>query len=237
MLIIPAIDLRAGKCVRLLHGRKDKETVYSDNPLEVAQKWIREGAQRLHIIDLDGAFSGTSQNLVWVKKIKAETDVFVQLGGGLRTKDAITRAIEAGVDRVILGTVIFQDPTLAKAILEEFSNLILVALDVKDENVLVKGWVDQSGLNIDQALKQIEELGVKEIIFTDTSRDGALEGVNVAAVKRVMSKTKLTVWASGGVSTLQDIEKLKAIGCPGCIVGKSLYEGTVLLPQAIALAV
>lgn len=236
MIVIPAIDLRGGKCVRLLHGKAEAETVYSDDPVAMAKKWVAAGATRLHVIDLDGAFTGEPKNLDWVIRIKKETNVVVQMGGGLRTMPIIEKILNAGVDKVILGTIIVEEAGLAKDVFDRYKNRILVALDAKDGKVAVRGWKDDSGFPVLEALSIVEKLGGQEVIYTDISRDGALEGVNLNSVSEVMSATSMKIIASGGVSSLQDIQQLKTLGSPACIVGKAIYEGRFDLRQAIELA-
>lgn len=236
MLVIPAIDLRDGRCVRLVHGKKEEETVYSSDPVAVAKKWMAAGATRLHVIDLDGAFSGEPKNLDWILKIKKETKSVIQMGGGLRSMAVIDRILAAGIDRVILGTVIVEEAGLAKSVFEKYKNRVMVALDVAEGFVAVHGWKDNSGFPVKEAVSIVEKLGGQEVIFTDIGRDGTMKGVNVAGVEDMMKLTKMKIYASGGVSTLEDVQKLKSIGSPGCIVGKSIYEGRLDLAQAIKTA-
>lgn len=236
MIVIPAIDLRGGKCVRLLHGEFSKETVYSDNPVDMARRWIDLGATRLHVIDLDGARSGQPQNFEWVLKIKKETGIFIQVGGGIRTLETVEKFINEGIDRVILGTVVFEEAGLAQTAFEKYSDRIMVAMDVKHGFVAVRGWENSSGIPAKEALKIVEKLGGKEIIFTDVSRDGTLEGANLVATKEMMDSTSLKIYASGGVTSMKDIQRLIEIRSPGCIVGKAIYENKLDLWQAIQLA-
>lgn len=236
MIVIPAIDLRDGKCVRLLHGKAEAETVYSDDPVAMAKKWVSQGAKRLHVIDLDGAFSGEPKNLDWVIRIKQETGVTIQMGGGLRAMPIIEKILKAGIDKVILGTVIVEEAGLAQEVFEQYKGRIMVALDAKDGKLAVRGWTGDSGFPVNEALSIVEKLGGQEVIYTDISRDGTLEGVNLKSVSDVMNLTSMKVIASGGVSSLQDIQRLKTLGSPGCIVGKALYEGRLDLAQAIELA-
>ncbi|OVE76924.1 1-(5-phosphoribosyl)-5-[(5-phosphoribosylamino)methylideneamino]imidazole-4-carboxamide isomerase [bacterium F11] len=234
MLLIPAIDLKNGRCVRLLHGEADKETVYSHDPVQMAKKWISQGASRLHIIDLDGAFSGEPKNLDWVRRIKTETGVTVQLGGGLRSEKTIAAVLDSGIDFVILGTLVFTDSDLTKYLFKSYQDRIMVAIDARNGKVSIKGWTDEAGIVVDQAIQQVEEMGGRDIIFTDIRRDGTLEGPNLASIQDVMLKTKLRIFASGGISTLDDIEKLKIMGSPGCILGKAIYENKFDFSQALS---
>src|SRR5262245_40454803 len=186
MIVIPAIDLRNGKCVRLTHGEADQEKIYSDNPVDMAKRWVDQGCTRLHVIDLDGAFEGKPKNLDWAIRIKEETGVFVQMGGGIRSMDALDLVLGTGIDRVILGTVVFEEAGLAQQAFEKYKDHIMVALDVRDGLVAIHGWKDSSGFPLIEALSVVEKLGGKEVIFTDINRDGTLEGVNIRAVETVM---------------------------------------------------
>lgn len=233
MLIIPAIDLRGGKCVRLKHGKAEEQTIYSDDPVAFAKKWVSMGARRLHVVDLDGAFEGLQRNLEIAVRIRKEADVEVQLGGGIRSVETAAAVLAAGIDRVILGTVVVEEAGLAKDMFDRFDGRVMVALDCKEGMVATRGWKGESGFPVEDALDIVQKLGGREVIFTDISRDGALEGPNLPAVKAVMDKTPLTVFASGGVTTLDDLKALKSIGSPGCIVGKALYEGHIDLAEAI----
>ncbi len=236
MFIIPAIDIKGGKCVRLQQGEADKETIYSDSPLEVAKKWVSMGAERLHVIDLDGAFKGQPVNLETVLAIKKETGVFVQMGGGFRTIEAIDSFVQTPIDRVILGTMVYEAAGDAATALERNQNRILVALDTKNDMVATKGWTDITEIPVNVALSVIEKIGCQEIIFTDTARDGMLKGVNLDSVKKVVATTKMKVIAAGGVTSLEDIESLKKSNVAGCIIGKALYDGRIELKKAIKIA-
>lgn len=236
MIVIPAIDIRGGKCVRLLHGDFNEETVYSDDPVAMARKWIAAGAKRLHVIDLDGAASGVPTNLDLIVRIRQETGIPIQTGGGIRSMETIDRILSAGIDRVILGSAVVDEAGVAKDAFDRYKSRIMVALDAKDGRVAIHGWKEDSGFPIEEALSIVEKLGGSEIIFTDIGRDGTLEGVNVGSVSSVMKKTRLAVYASGGVSTISDIQRLKTMGSPGCVVGKAIYEGRLDLAEAIRLA-
>ncbi len=236
MIVIPAIDLYQGECVRLRHGNLEEKTVYSKDPVAIAKQWVAAGAKRLHVVDLDGAFSGEPQNLDWIIRIKQETKVTVQMGGGLRSLSLIERILRSGIDHVVLGTVVMEEAGLAKTAFQRFQSRIIVALDVKDGKVAVRGWKDDSGVPAKEALSIVEKLGAQEVIYTDISRDGTLEGVNLKGFSDIMNATGLTIVASGGVTTLQDIVRLKTLGMPACIVGKAIYEGKIKLAEAIALA-
>jgi len=236
MLVIPAVDLKGGKCVRLLHGKAENETVYSNDPVSMAKKWVEMGAKRLHVVDLDGAFTGSPQNLDIVLSIKKETNAFVQMGGGIRTLETMDRILGEGVDRIILGTIVFLDLELTQRAFEKYGSKIIVGLDAKEEMVAIKGWKDSTGVKLHDALTRIEKMGSEEIIFTDIGRDGTLEGVNLKAIINVMSRTKMKVYASGGVSSMRDIERLVGINSPGCIIGKAIYDNKIDLKEAFQLA-
>jgi phosphoribosylformimino-5-aminoimidazole carboxamide ribotide isomerase len=185
------------------------------------------------VIDLDGAFTGEPKNLDIVLKIKRDAQVEVQMGGGIRTAAVANQVLGAGIDRAILGTIIVEEVGLAKELFDRFPGRIMVALDAKDGKVAVRGWKDDSGFPVDEAFKIVQKLGGQEIIFTDIGRDGTLEGVNLRAVTRVVSQNEMKIYASGGVTTVDDIKSLKSVGCFGCIVGKALYEGRIQLAEAI----
>jgi phosphoribosylformimino-5-aminoimidazole carboxamide ribotide isomerase len=239
MIVIPAVDLRGGKCVRLKHGDIKEETVYSDDPVAFAKKWVAQGAKRLHVIDLDGAISGEQKNLEIALRIKKEAGVMVQFGGGVRSKESLDRILKAGIDRVILGTIVFEEAGLAKEAFDAYREHIMVALDVRDGMIATRGWKQSSGFPLEEGLHVMEKLGGKEVIFTDISRDGTLEGANIEAVKKVMTMTPMGVYASGGISSLDDLRALKALeakGLKGAILGKSLYAGKINLPDALAIA-
>ena len=236
MLVVPAIDLKDGKCVRLRHGNAEEQTVYSNDPVEMARTFVSQGAKRLHVIDLDGAFSGEPKNLDIVLKIKREAGVEIQMGGGIRTVAVANQILGAGIDRIILGTIIVEEAGLAKELFDKFPERIMVALDAKDEKVAIRGWKDDSGFPLEEAFKIVTKLGGREVIYTDIGRDGTLEGANLDSVKKVVASQEVKIYASGGVTTVEDIRSLRSIGCWGCIVGKALYEGRIQLSEAIAAA-
>lgn len=237
MLVIPAIDLRGGRCVRLVQGRADRETVYSTDPLAVARNWEAGGARLLHVVDLDGAFEGRPRNLEIVAAVARELTIPVQMGGGIRSMAGIEAVLEAGVERVILGTVAAEQPELVREAVQAFGSRVLVGVDAKDEQVAVRGWVAGSGhLAVDFA-KQMRDYGVEEIIYTDIRRDGMMQGPNLDGLQR-MAAVGVKVIASGGVSSLADLQAIAALaagGAPisGAIVGKALYSGAFTLPEAI----
>ena len=239
MKLFPAIDIRGGKCVRLLKGDFDQETVFSDSPADMAAQWESQGAEFLHLVDLDGARAGKPQNLETVKAILAKVKIPVELGGGIRTLEDIKEVLGLGVRRVILGSVAVHDPALVKAACEQYGDRVVVGIDAKDGMVAVEGWGQTSNLEAPVLGRMMAEAGVKTIIYTDISRDGTLGGVNVAATVEMAEKSGLEVVASGGIKDLEDIKALKEYeksGVAGAILGKSLYMHTLDLKEALAVA-
>lgn len=235
MIIIPAIDIRGGKCVRLVRGDPKAETVYSDDPALIARRWEEQGAERIHVVDLDAAM-GRGANMDAVKRIKDSVKIMIQFGGGLRTLEAVWNAIGLGVGRVIIGTAILKDPSWLKEAMEELGGRVTAAVDAKDGEVMTGGWLDGSGIKTPEALKRIEDLGFQEIIYTDIRRDGMLEGPNILGLKEVLGMTKMSVYASGGISTLADIQALRKLekdGLKGAVVGKALYDRKFSLSEAL----
>lgn len=239
MIIFPAIDIRGGKCVRLLKGDFEKETVFSDKPEEMAKKWQAQGAEFLHLVDLDGALVGKSQNLATVEKILAAVDIPVELGGGIRTMENIDDVLALGVRRVILGSVAVRDPELVREACAKYGDRIVVGIDAKDGIVAVDGWGVSGDVEATALAKEMKKAGVKTIIYTDISRDGTLSGVNVEATAKLARESGVAIVASGGVKSIADIEALKPYekdGIEGVIVGKSIYMGTLDLAKAIEIA-
>ncbi len=239
MELFPAIDIRGGKCVRLLKGDFEQETVFSDSPADMAAEWESQGATFLHLVDLDGARAGRPQNLETVKAILAKVKIPVEMGGGIRTMDDVREVLALGVQRVILGSVAVHDPELVKAACAEFGDRVVVGIDAKNGMVAVEGWAETSNLEAPVLGKMMADAGVKTIIYTDISRDGTLAGVNVEATVEMAQKSGLQVVASGGIKNIEDIRALKAYekeGIAGAILGKSLYMHTLSLPEALALA-
>ncbi len=240
MLIFPAIDIRGGKCVRLIKGDFDKETVFGERPEIMAKKWEDEGGQFLHLVDLDGARAGKSQNLDVVEMILQTINIPVELGGGIRTMEDIDRVLNIGVTRVILGSVAVSNPQLVKDACKKYgSERIVVGIDAKDGIVAVDGWGVSGNVEAKELAKKMAEGGVKHIIYTDISRDGTLSGVNVEATAQIARYSGVKVVASGGVSSIEDIKALKkyeADGIEGVIVGKSIYTGALSLPEALKIA-
>lgn len=239
MIIFPAIDIRAGKCVRLTEGRFDQETIFADNPVDMAKRWVAEGAEFLHLVDLDGALAGKSVNYEVIRNIIQAVDIPVQLGGGIRTMDNIKELLAAGVNRVILGSIAVRQPELVKAACEQFHDRIVVGIDARDGQVAVEGWGVTGGIGAEELAKKMADVGVARIIYTDISRDGTLSGVNVSATAALARVSGIPVIASGGVSGIQDIQAVKAAeqdGVEGVIVGKAIYTGSLSLQAAIQLA-
>lgn len=239
MRIYPAIDIRGGKCVRLLKGDFEKETTFSDAPEEMAKKWEAMGAEYLHLVDLDGALAGMSKNLDTVKKILTAVDIPCELGGGIRSMENIKEVLDTGVERVILGSVAVKNPALVKEACAKYGERIVVGIDAKDGMVAVDGWGVSSDVKVTELAKKMKAVGVKTIIYTDISRDGTLEGVNVEATARLAKESGVKIVASGGVRSEADIRALlphERDGIEGVIVGKSIYMGTLDLAAALAIS-
>ncbi len=234
MIVIPAIDLKDGKCVRLLQGRKDAVTVYSDDPVATALKWESCGAKVLHIVDLDGAFSGTQANIESVKAIRKTVKMDIQLGGGIRDMARIDMLIDLGINRVILGTVAVEKPDLVQEACKRHSGRVFVGIDAKDGKVAVRGWVEVSQVRAIELAKKMQDYGVNGIIYTDISKDGMMTGPNIKAMEEMVNAVDIPVIASGGVSSMSDLIELNNIqGLWGVITGKALYSGAIDLREAI----
>jgi phosphoribosylformimino-5-aminoimidazole carboxamide ribotide isomerase len=239
MMIFPAIDIRGGKCVRLTKGDFSQETVFSDRPEEMAKKWAAQGAQYLHVVDLDGALAGKSVNLAAIEAIIEAVSIPIELGGGIRTMENIEMLLALGVERVILGSVAVREPELVREACTKFGERIVVGIDAKDGIVAVDGWGVSGDVQAPVLAKQMAAAGVRHIIYTDISRDGMLSGVNVEATADLARAAGIQVIASGGVSCLEDIRQVKAAasaGIEGVIVGKAIYTGALDLPAALELA-
>jgi phosphoribosylformimino-5-aminoimidazole carboxamide ribotide isomerase len=239
MLIYPAIDLRQGKCVRLQQGARSKEKIYSADPIATAESFLAQGAAWLHVIDLDGAFAEKSSNRAIIKKMANTLSGRIQCGGGIRSLDDIVELLEAGVARVILGTLAVHHPKLVKLAVEKFgADAIAVAIDARDGRVAAEGWKKNSSVNAIEFAHQLEAHGVELVIHTDIARDGMLSGVNLPAIQKLLEQTHLRLIASGGVRDLRDLLLLHALNCPrldGVIIGRALYEGTIQLADAIKI--
>ena len=238
MIIIPAIDLKEGRCVRLEQGLMDKDTVYNDNPGEQARIWQDQGGELLHIVDLDGAFAGVPRNREAIKAIVGAIDIPSELGGGIRDMQTIEAYLELGVDRVILGTVAKEDPALVKEACRKHPGRIVVGIDAKDGLVAVRGWADVTEKKATEMAKEMEGFGVEAIIYTDIARDGMMQGPNIDATRNLAESISIPVIASGGLSSLDDIRRLMEIessGVTGVITGKAIYSGAINLQEAVAL--
>ena len=236
MFLYPAIDLVRGKAVRLFKGDYDQMTVYSDNPVQVAKDFEAAGSRHIHLVDLEGAKSGKPENLSTIQKILDETNLFVEVGGGIRNMDTVRQYLDAGVDRVILGTAAVTDPDFLREALTVYGSKIAVGVDLKDGYVAIKGWTEQSNLTANQFFAQLENLGVKTVICTDISRDGAMKGTNLTMYRELAQTYHIDLIASGGVSTLDDIRALREMDLHGAIVGKAYYIGAIDLKEAIEVA-
>ncbi|WP_150047331.1 MULTISPECIES: 1-(5-phosphoribosyl)-5-[(5-phosphoribosylamino)methylideneamino]imidazole-4-carboxamide isomerase [Methylomonas] len=240
MLLIPAIDLKEGKCVRLRQGRMEDDTVFSDDPIAVAGRWVAAGAKRLHLVDLDGAFAGKPKNAEVIHAIvEAYPDVPVQIGGGIRDEDTIQAYLEAGVEYVIIGTKAVSEPHFVRDIAIEFPGHIIIGLDARDGKVAIDGWSKLSRHDVIDLAKKFEAQGVSAIVYTDISRDGMMQGVNVEATAKLARSVNIPIIASGGITNLQDIRALGAVsheGIMGAITGRAIYEGTMDFAEAEKLA-
>jgi phosphoribosylformimino-5-aminoimidazole carboxamide ribotide isomerase len=236
MFIIPAIDLKDGFCVRLQQGRKDAVTVYSRDPAATAKKWESHGAKILHVVDLDGAFTGVQKNLESILKIRKSVKMMIEVGGGIRDFTAADRLLSAGVDRIIIGTSAIEDSDFVVEACSRFPGKVYVGIDAKDGKVAVRGWESVSSIGAKELAKRVETAGVSGIIYTDISRDGMLTGPNVAAQQEMVNTVKIPVIASGGIATIEDIKNLLTIkNLWGAITGKAIYSGSLDLKEAIKL--
>ncbi|MBI4283314.1 MAG: 1-(5-phosphoribosyl)-5-[(5-phosphoribosylamino)methylideneamino]imidazole-4-carboxamide isomerase [Chloroflexi bacterium] len=236
MEIIPAIDLRDGNCVRLYQGNYNKETVFSDDPVEVALKWQSLGAPRLHIVDLDGAASGEPSNLDIIKELASAVLVPIQLGGGIRQLETIRQWLKAGIERVILGTAAVEDTGLVEEACRLFRESIIVSIDAREGLVATHGWRQETQFGAVALAESMVKLGVERFIYTDISRDGTLTEPNFSAIAELVDAIRLPVIASGGISSLIHLKILKKLGVEGAIVGKALYTGDINLKQALETA-
>lgn len=236
MLILPAIDLYEGRAVRLLHGDYAKMTVYSDDPVAVARDFLAAGATEIHVVDLEGARDGTTPNIEVVRAIASLPGLSVEVGGGIRSLETVRAYLEAGVCRVILGTAALKDPDFLRAALAEYGAAIAVSVDMLDGRVATHGWREVTDRDAFDFCRELDALGLSTLISTDISRDGAMQGTNRELYKRLSSELSLRVIASGGVSTLEDVRALAALGIYGAIVGRAYYTGAISLPEAIEVA-
>lgn len=232
MQVIPAIDLRGGLCVRLRQGDYGQETVFGDDPAEMAARWQREGATRIHLVDLDGAKAGRPVNVDAVKGVLRRVNVPCQLGGGVRDESTISAWLGAGLERVIVGTQALKDPAWFRAMVEKYPGRLVLGLDARDGRVATDGWLDVSSVEAADLAGQFDDLPLAAVVYTDIARDGMLAGPNVAATDSLARRLRAPVIASGGVGTLDDLERLAALPVAGCIVGRALYEGRFRLGEA-----
>ena len=236
MIIIPAIDLKEGKCVRLLQGRMEDATVYSDNPEDTAKRWVAEGAELLHIVDLDGAFTGGMKNLSAIEAIRKAIRIPIEVGGGIRDIERIDQLLSLGVNRIILGTVAVEKPELVKEACKKYPDKILVGIDAKNGFVATKGWVEVTQIKAKELALMMQGYGAAGIIYTDISRDGMLTGPNIETTREMVESLKIPVIASGGISSIDDIKRLSKIkGLWGAITGKAIYSGALNLKEAIRI--
>ena len=236
MRIYPAIDIFEGKAVRLYKGDYAQMTVYNEDPAKVAADFVAKGAQCIHMVDLEGAKSGTTPNLATICRVKEETGLFCQVGGGIRSMEIVRRYLDAGLDRVILGTAAVADPSFAQAAVDAYGEKIAVGVDIKDGFVAVKGWTEKSDLEAFDFCRRMEAMGIKTLICTDISKDGAMQGPNAELYKRLSRELGMDIIASGGVSCIDDIRNLAAMELHGAIVGNAYYTGAVDLREAIEVA-
>lgn len=235
MLLFPAIDLYQGKAVRLYKGDYDNMTVYSERPWETARDFEAKGASCIHLVDLEGARDGDTPNLDTVKRIVSEADLYSEIGGGIRSMQVIDKYLNAGVNRVILGTAAVTDRPFLKEAAREFNDRLAVGADIKDGMVAIKGWLEKSELEAFAFCRDMQELGIQTIICTDISRDGAMRGTNLELYKELSEALSINITASGGVSTLEDVIKLRDMGIYGAIIGKAYYTGAIDLKDAVRL--
>ena len=236
MFIFPAIDLFEGKAVRLFKGDYAQMTVYNDDPVAVAKDFAQQGASHIHLVDLEGARLGTTPNLDTVCRIKEATGLFCEVGGGIRSMEVIDRYMQAGIDRVILGTAAVTDEGFAARAVAEYGEHIAVGVDIRDGFVAVKGWTESAGIEAFAFCKQMQSVGVSTLICTDISRDGAMQGANAALYRRLSQELSMRIIASGGVSSIDDVRALTALELYGAIIGKAYYTGAVSLREAIEVA-
>lgn len=234
--VIPAVDIMEGKCVRLKQGKFDAKTVYDTSPIEAALKWEYLGATRLHVVDLDGAKTGIFTNIPIIKGIASKLRIPIQVGGGIRKGENVEELLEAGVDRIMLGTVVIEDPELVREMCAIYGDKIAVSIDSKGGKTAIKGWQVESNKPPIELAKEAISLGIKRFIYTDISRDGTLAGPNIDGIKTFAKSVKVPVIASGGISSYKDIEEIKNLsvyGVEGCVTGKALYNGAIELSKAL----
>lgn len=233
MIIFPAMDLKDGKCVRLYQGKFDRSQVVGESPVEVSKMFKKQGAGYIHMVDLDGALNGRIKNINIIKKVVESVGIPVELGGGIRNIETIDSLLEAGISRVILGTAALKNPRFVKEAVKKYGEKIVVGIDAKNGKVAVDGWVNVSEVDYIDFAKQMEDIGVSTIIFTDISRDGTLEGPNLEQLGNIKESVTCDIIASGGIKNLQDLKNISEMGIYGAITGKAIYSGTINLEEAI----
>ena len=236
MLIFPAIDLYDGKAVRLYKGDYSQMTVYSENPSELAEAFRAAGATHMHLVDLEGAKTGETPNLETIRRIREAVPLFIEVGGGVRSMEIVERCLDAGIDRVILGTAAVTDPSFLRAAVSKYGEKIAVGVDIRDGKVAIRGWTEKSAFDAFDFCRELQKIGVRTIICTDVSKDGAMQGTNRALYGELSKALNLDIIASGGVSTLEDIKALRALNLCGAIIGKAYYTGAIDLREAIGAA-
>ena len=236
MIIFPAIDLYQKKAVRLLKGNYNDLTVYSDNPIEIARDFESKGAAHIHMVDLEGAKDGTTPNFDIVIQVAKETSLFTEIGGGIRNMETVGKYLDAGVDRVILGTAAVNDEAFLKEAVSAYGEKIAVGADVKDGYIAIKGWLEKSEITLDAFFEKMQQLGIKTIICTDISKDGAMRGTNLEMYRQLSKKYSVDITASGGVSTLDDVKELRSMELYGAIIGKAYYTGAIDIAEAVEVA-
>ncbi len=239
MLILPAIDLKDGCCVRLTQGEKEKIKVYDQDPFAVAAGFIAAGAEMIHIVDLDGAFSGVTKNLEVVRRISLELKPKIEFGGGVRDEKTLEYLLEIGISRVVLGTIAVESPELLKLLVTKYAKYLAIGIDARDGRVATRGWEKTTTVDATTLAKQVAEIGIERVIYTDIAQDGMLSGPNIKMTQKLAQESKLKITASGGIGKLADITQLKTLeldGVDSCIIGKAIYEQKFTLDEAIRIA-
>jgi phosphoribosylformimino-5-aminoimidazole carboxamide ribotide isomerase len=236
MIIFPAIDIKNGKCVRLLQGRAEDETIYGNDPVEMALSWEKQGGEYLHVVDLDGAFDGESPNEAIVESMAKAVSIPIQLGGGIRSMEKIKRLLEDyGIQRVILGTAAIENTELLKRAVDDYGDRIVVGIDANRGKVAIKGWVQKTDISAVELGLKVKAIGISTVIYTDIAKDGMLSGPNRQETKEMIDRTGLNIIASGGITDLNDLRQMKEAGAAGAIVGKALYTGAIKLSDALRI--
>ena len=235
-MVLPAVDIRGGRCVRLHQGRLDRETVYFDRPADAARRWADLGAEMIHVVDLDGSFEGRPANFDAIAELVAEVDVPIDLGGGIRTDETVARYLDIGVERLAIGTKALRDPEWLRSLCERHPGRIVADIGARGGRVAVQGWSEASDVDAIEFAQSLDGFGLRAIVFTDAATDGALRGPNLAALRRVAEAVETPVVASGGISTLDDVRAVAALGVEALIIGKALFDGAIELPAAMAAA-